>query len=49
MPDYVVTGNPETMQVLADALNTDILTAKALIIDAVVAKNKAETEHKYII
>ena len=49
MSDYVVTGNPETMQVLADALNTDIVTVKGLIIDAVVAKNKAETEHKYSI
>ena len=49
MPDYVVTGNPETMQALADALNIDILTVNALIIDAVVAKNKAETEQKYSI
>ena len=49
MSDYVIHGNPETMQVLADALNADIVTVNALIIDAVVAKNKAETEHKYSI
>ena len=49
MPDYVVTGNPETMQALADALNIDALTVNALIIDAIVAKNKAETEQKYSI
>ena len=49
MADYVIHGNPETMQVLADALNTDAMTVNALIIDAVVAKNNAETEHKYSI
>ena len=49
MADYVITRNPETMQALADALNIDTLTVNALIIDAIVAKNKAETEHKYSI
>ena len=49
MADYVIHGNPETMQALADVLNIDNLTVNALIIDAVVAKNKAETEHKYSI
>ena len=49
MADYVIHGDPETMQELADAHNIDIPTVKALIIDAVVAKNKAETEHNYSI